>query len=292
MVNLITEEEAGELTDDMMPEFFKHPDTEKAQIYFKEVEKADRAEEIKRFEKRFRTCGANRKDMEDAGFDKAIFPTDRHVKIFNECLDFVNRTVTVEGFNKVLVLCGKPGVGKTFYALSTIRMLCGREKPHMTFTRKFVDLDENGNPLPDLREVVEDSNIKDFYSGLYTTSEELADVCNMKFKDGFEKSAQKAQLRYFKTTKLLVIDEIGRVNIQKVEERNNLFTVINARMSNYLPTILCTNYEEFELQDVCGDALWSRIKGNGRVISLRDFDNMRSPEKQKQIKEWRQRNEK
>lgn len=267
------------------PEFFKDPTTPEAQEFFRKVEEEDRASQIARMERNYRSCGANRKDLEEAGFDKAWFKNKNQIRLYEVCKSFIDKTVNDDSFNSVLVLNGKPGRGKTFFALSALRLLCGYEKPRLFIRKEILKLDAEGNIIPNEFETVrEDANLTDYWKGVYCTSDQLAEAMDQRFKDPKEKSDNKKQVSIYKSAKLLVIDEVGRSNQQEAVERNNLFTIINARMSNYLPTIICSNYHEEGLHQLCGEALWTRIKANGRIFSVDELENMRDPRIQSELK--------
>ncbi|MCF0125520.1 MAG: ATP-binding protein, partial [Clostridia bacterium] len=180
-------------------------------------------------------------------------------KLRDLCLNYLQQFQRDTDFNKILILYGKAGTGKTYFALSILKMLSIIQKQPLTIKSNE-------------KEIVLD-NIYMFYSGKYVTSE---DLCNDFYNSDFNtKTTRQYQIELFKTTEMLVIDEIGRGFTNPNKERNALFSIINYRINNYLPTILCTNLQERELAELFGDALLTRILQVGIKFCTDGIDNMR-----------------
>lgn len=276
-----------------MPTFeaLQNPDSPEAQEVFRRADELANEERRRRQNANFFKCGANKKDLNEAGFEKYITweNNQNQVALRDLCLQFEGLIQREPECNNILFMFGKAGAGKTYFSLSVLKMLCGVEKPRQYITRYVPKRDGEGNPINDGEDVKvsEDSGVIDYWSGYYTTSEHLCEVISMNFKSTTQRENDKAKLDKFKHAKLLIIDEIGRSLQSKKNEKDALFSVINARISNYLPTILCSNMNERELQELFGDALWTRISSVAKLFCTDGIDNMRAPRVQKILRERR-----
>jgi len=81
-------------------------------------------------------------------------------------------------------------------------------------------------------------------------------------------------LDYYGRCKLLIIDEVGRQNKDKLSdfEKNTFFEIIDRRWNNCLPTTLIANMDIEEVVDLLGAAILDRL----RPILVRfDWESMR-----------------
>lgn len=265
---------------------FRHlqePDSPEAQEIFRQAEENERQESLQKILRNYHRCGANRKDLNDAGFDNFLaYNGNKNQQELNvKCGKFVNSTVTDAEFNKVMVLYGNPGMGKTYFSLSMIKMLCATPKPAIFIEKERQD--ENGNTFT----VREDINIRDFHRGYYTTSEDLCALTTGRGLSGDSLAKAKSRLDLFKSCKLLVIDELGRAIFNAKVEKDTVFHVVNHRINNYLPTVLCTNFTEEGLHKAFGDAFYNRLKAYGLWFCCDGMENMRSQAAQKALRERR-----
>lgn len=272
-----------------VPQFSEilNPEAPEAQEIFRMAEAEDLRQRTTTILRNYLNSGANRKDLNEAGFENIVFWNDNvnQHKLHQVCINYVGEILKTEDYNKVLILYGEAGRGKTYFALSTIKYFCHAEKPRLTFTKKVAKEDPFGNVIPGQYDVYqEDAGVTDFHRGYYTTSEHLCKVSDHKFKQTSQISNDKASVDLYKKCELLVIDEVGRAMQTQKIERDVLFSVINYRISNYRPTIICSNLNEDELSKLFGDALWSRITSVGTTFCVNGLDNMRAVNIQKILK--------
>lgn len=70
-----------------------------------------------------------------------------------------------------------------------------------------------------------------------------------RYKGKQEINDGKSKIELFRTCELLIIDEIGRSLNNQKNEKEILFSVLNTRINEYLPTVLCSNLAERQLQE-------------------------------------------
>lgn len=130
-----------------------------------------------------------------------------------------------------LVLCGKPGTGKTHLACALIHSVI----------YKHAD------------------------TALYRTASALVREVRNTWGNG-SKDSESEILGRFTSTRLLVIDEIGVQNGTE-SERNILFEVINGRYERLRPTVIIGNVPYPEMDRFVGDRVLDRLReGDGVVI--------------------------
>lgn len=131
-----------------------------------------------------------------------------------------------------LVLCGRPGTGKTHLAcavaIQAIRM-------------KF--------------------------NALYITTYDAV----MSIKETYSRSSDKTEkqvLDKLRTVDLLILDEVG-VQFGTETEKILFYQIINGRYENVLPTILISNLDEKRLSEYIGERCIDRLReGGGAVIAF------------------------
>lgn len=234
----------------------------------------------------FRRCGATETQCNKAGFEKFINYRDnpRQKLMFKTCFDYV--TDIINGDNKVLVLHGNPGTGKTYFSLSIMKQFCSTEKPMKQFkkwVRNLTSCDSKNCSNCGACDkdkgcecgsyALEDSGIREFKSGEYIKSDELCEKVLGKQKNLTPQIARKI----YSSCELLIIDEIGRpTGFNAKAESEVLFKILDERKENNLPTVLCSNLNYTELQELMGRALFSRLAENGIFFDTSEIDDMRS----------------
>lgn len=229
----------------------------------REIAAAEAQEERDRIRRNFERCGAYKKDLREAGWE--FFIQIENSPGQRTCMDVCRRfieSITARPSNQTLLLYGPSSTGKTYMALSALKYYCTKQRPPLKVQKA------DGTWI--------DAGIKTFHRGMYTTSE---DACNLLMDKGFTGRAERVtQLQALKTTELLIIDEIGRSMQTEKKERDSLFDILNYRISNDLPSILCTNYGESEIIEFFGAALFNRINSVAVLIDTSNMPNMRTPE--------------
>ncbi|MDE9455319.1 ATP-binding protein [Xenorhabdus bovienii] len=137
-----------------------------------------------------------------------------------------------------LVLCGRPGTGKTHLAVAICRVVATEKQ-----ARAFM-----------------------------TTASRIIRA----FRRSWNHEAEQTEfetLQFYSEMDLLVIDEIG-VQYGTDSERNILFEVINNRYEDLLPTILISNLPLSDLSGFLGERIIDRMSQGGVVLAF-NWDSYR-----------------
>ena len=147
-------------------------------------------------------------------FDTYISRNEKDLKN----LETIKKFTSLDNNDKVLILLGAKGLGKTHLGSAIIRN-CGG---------KFISIEEL---------IFKYESVQDFHAK--TNREELMDL--------------------YSSTKMLVIDEIGR-SMQQEKENALLNYILRRRYENMLPTVLISNLSKAELLKNLGEAVLDRLK--------------------------------
>lgn len=102
------------------------------------------------------------------------------------------------------------------------------------------------------------------YGGTYRKAAEI--VSEYQASKSFSANLREKDLKeMYGSSKLLVIDEIGRSNNEK-DEKYMLYELLNTRYENRRPTILISNFGNREFADFTGEAVTDRL--NEQVITF------------------------
>lgn len=188
------------------------------------------------------------KRYENASLDVFKTPTPEHerlLKVMRHCLK--------NGFSKNIIVSGGLGTGKTYLAHAIIHELATFEPE-----RKL----QANITLPSawISETILYVNVKEIID--YIKNCFSCQVC--------------ADLSIYKQAPLLIIDEVG-VQYGTDFERIELFPIFNARYNNDLTTIVLTNLDKIQLDDVLGRRICDRLFGGGIYFEL-DCPSMRGAE--------------
>lgn len=147
-------------------------------------------------------------------FDTYISRNEKDLKN----LETIKKFTSLDNNDKVLILLGAKGLGKTHLGSAIIRN-CGG---------KFISIEE----LIFKYELAQDFHAK-------VNREEL--------------------MESYSSTKMLVIDEIGR-SMQQEKENALLNYILRRRYENMLPTVLISNLSKADLLKKLGEAVLDRLK--------------------------------
>lgn len=143
---------------------------------------------------------------------------------------FAQKVATSTSGGQCLVMIGKPGTGKTHLACSTIRYVAERGG----CASRYVSIDE-------------------IVSRVYATYGSNND------------QNEHEVISEFSSVALLVIDEIG--SSQQSDARSRiLFSIMNNRYNDCLPTILIGNVDFAEIKSMFGDRLFDRLMEIGKSV--------------------------
>jgi len=138
-----------------------------------------------------------------------------------------------------LVLCGKPGTGKTHLAAAICNHLILSGGRSVVFSRVYSAI----------------RAIKDTYRRDCETTEQEV-------------------LEAFVSADLLVLDEVG-VQFGSDTERLLMFEIINGRYDKVKPTILISNLSAGEIEDFIGERIMDRLMEGGGVVVPFDWQSER-----------------
>ena len=183
-----------------------------------------------------------------AGISKRFINSTLDVyKPVNKKASSVLKVVTTyhDNFQKIkdtgssLVLCGRPGTGKTHLA-----------------NAMAISLINHG------------------ISVLYTTSFRMMARIKSTYSKYNETETESGVIKDFTRRDLLIVDEVG-VQFGSDAEKVLFYQIINGRYDNVLPTVLISNLTAKELEQFIGERCFDRLKeGSGAVLSF-DWESFR-----------------
>lgn len=181
----------------------------------REKELAEQAEKEAAYQtqKRVESSGVPRRYWH-VDFDTYISRNEKDSKN----LETIKKVTSLDNNDKVLILLGSKGLGKTHLGSAIIRN-CGG---------KFISIEEF---------IFKYESAQDFHAK--TNREEL--------------------MESYSSTKMLVIDEIGR-SIQQEKENALLNYILRRRYENMLPTVLISNLSKADLLKKLGEAVLDRLR--------------------------------
>lgn len=180
--------------------------------------------------KRFRGKKFSAYKVENSGQQKALDACRSYAEEFKENLDL----------GRCLILCGKPGTGKTHLATAIADYLITETKYTAVYRSLFSIL----------------QSVKNTYGN-------------------DAESTERQVFRDLVRPDLLIIDEIGATKSTEFE-LSTLFALINARYENQLPTLIISNLAPEELKGAIGERCVDRLReGGGKALSF-GWDSMRS----------------
>ena len=202
-------------------------------ICMEEDLKKQHSEEIKYF---LRKSGIPKR-FKDKFIDDYKANTQQQKEIKKVIKKYVEKIVT--GVPSCLIMCGKPGTGKTHLA-------CGILYEYINKINKS--------------------------SGYVTTYDAIQGVKETYRKDS--EMTEREVIGGYVDASLLVIDEVG-VQFGTETEKLIFYQIINGRYEKQLPTIIISNLTQEELFLLIGERAFDRLKEDGGIVLAFDWESYR-----------------
>lgn len=192
------------------------------------------------------------KRFSECRFDDYQASTDGQKRALAICKRYSERWNDRKEKGGCLVLCGKPGTGKTHLAAAIVRDIILREY--------LASASDNS------------CDPRDTFA-MYITASSMSRAV----KSTYSKDSQRTEhdvIREFSNKALLVVDEVGA---QRKTENELLIIqeIIDNRYQNVLPTILISNLAEDELAEYIGERALDRMYENGGAVVAFDWESHR-----------------
>lgn len=271
--------------ESMKQQMLQNPEREK------EIDKLLYQEEQKKAWHRYMSCGAPKEALQESGWDKFIIAQNCYKQsiicnIMREYayiisnggkLQFLKDEVNQDGN---ILINGRAGTGKTFFALSVIKQLSNTKKP----PRLYLSNDEEDGAYK-----ARNLYVDEYYQCSYVKSSVM--VNELTIKDYSENGKKKACWNTYTKADFLVIDNcFGDGGYKEREELKILSQILEIRMESRKPTMLITGAEnpnineKFAWQDYLGLALFSKLQRQSLIIDTEEFPDMRDSKIQHRLR--------
>lgn len=210
-------------------------DRERAESRRKEDAEIEEQERLRTINRRLRRSGIPKR-FESKTFEEMDSKGQNQKNILKAVSNYLKAFLS--GSRTSLILCGRPGTGKTHIGCCLVRAAIEKDK---------------GAGIISISALMR--NIKSTYS------------------PDSEKTEEEAYDFYGKMP-LLVIDEVG-VQFGSETEKLIFYEVINARYNNELPTVLISNLTQDELCAFIGERAFDRFKEDGGAVLAFDWESHR-----------------
>jgi len=165
-----------------------------------------------------------------SGFDMVCHDATSNL---NKIKTYCDQFSDIKNYGSSLILCGRPGTGKTHLASALV-----------------ISLVNTG------------------YNCKYTTSYKIMARLKATYDRNNAKETEKDVISELTGCDLLVIDEVG-VQFGSETEKILFYQIINGRYDNVLPTVLISNLNSEELKKFIGERCFDRLReGSGAVLSF------------------------
>lgn len=143
--------------------------------------------------------------------------------VFEKVQDYVTNLEENLANGVCIVMCGKPGTGKTHLAIAIAHAALMKQK-----------------------------------TAIYVTVDDLIN----RIRDTYNTGGTRECKAVYETCDLLIVDEIG-VQANTQSELNLFFGIIDSRYRELRPTILLSNFGREKIAQYVGDRVWDRLRENG-----------------------------
>lgn len=177
--------------------------------------------------------------FEGRGFSAYIPESDGARKALSICRGYAERFPEMRSLGACLVMCGKPGTGKSHLAAAVASHVIrehARSAVYLTILKAIRQVKETYRRNSDV-----------------TEQEALDALCK---------------------PDLLILDEVG-VQYGTDAEKQIAFEIINTRYENLRPTIIISNLNAAELTAFIGERVMDRLKENGGRLLVFDWTSHR-----------------
>ncbi|WP_462382257.1 ATP-binding protein [Pseudomonas sp. Marseille-QA0892] len=172
-------------------------------------------------------------------FENYTAKTDRQIAAMSRCKQYAEGFREHYDAGRCLMLLGRPGTGKTHLAAAIANHLL-HNTPAMAVYRTL-------------------GGILQHIKGSYDRASEYSEA------DALESLT---------SPHLLIIDEIGATKTTEFEQAT-LFTIINTRYENMLPTVIVSNLPPKELPNAMGERCVDRMREGGGIVVGFDWESAR-----------------
>lgn len=175
---------------------------------------------------------------EKSSFDNFLPVNERAAHCLNACKSFVENWEENRKAGTGLIMCGRPGTGKTHLSVAIASGV---------------------------------TSLGDFHV-LRTTPQRIVRAFRRAW-NGEGDFTETEVLDIYTSCDLLIIDEIG-VQYASLSERNILFEIINDRYEWMAPTILISNFPDTQLDDYLGARAMDRMLSVNELLAF-DWESQR-----------------
>lgn len=234
-----------------------------ADAYDAEMDKLQRERALNGREEAYRVCGIPEQFANTRQADLTVVAGNSDSEDFVRTIGQA-RDAMHAGYPVHFLMCGHAGRGKTMGACALLHeVMLTRKKTVRAVYEPYAKTDEERAAI-----LAHDAQkIARYFSGAYVRSADL--YVNRKLYE-----AQGEVISSYLQADLLVIDEVGRSDDKKPIDA--VRRIIQERYDRRKSTVLISNMTRADIEELLGEATWSRFKSNteGRVSIVADMGSL------------------